>query len=341
MENYETLKSFTEGITHFENLFRINPKAIACDLHPDYLSTRYALERSLTSQIPFFQIQHHHAHIASCMVDNGLNGDLPVIGVSFDGTGLGTDGAIWGGEFLIADYKGFQRVAHLEYSPLPGGDAATKNPYRIALAQLWRHHIDWDPSLFPFQASCGDDLTMLRSMLENRINTPLTSSVGRLFDSVSALIGVRSEINYEAQAAIELENIVDSEEENSYPFDLLFATDRNAPSTELPAPLILSTKSLFETILQDIQEGIKTPIIAARFHNGLAKAATEICHLLREMYGINEVALSGGVWQNMVLLKQTYRLLTEDKFIVYTHRQVPTNDGGLALGQAVIASCKL
>ncbi len=338
MENYETLKSFEEGINHYENLFRIKPLVLACDLHPNYLSTRYALERAASSGLQLFQIQHHHAHIAACMADNELKGDHSVIGISFDGTGLGTDDAIWGGEFLISDYIGYHRFAHLEYSPLPGGDAATKNPYRIALAQLWYHDIDWDRELSPVLAACGDDLSLLRSMLEKGINTPLTSSIGRLFDSVSSLIGIRNEVNYEAQAAIELEATVDIDEEGSYPFEIKQPFRQKNMGERETETLILGTRLLFQAIIEDIHIGTNKSRIAAKFHNGLANITLETCRLARKLHGIDEVALSGGVWQNMVLLKKTYQLLEKNDFVIYLHKNVPTNDGGLALGQAVIAS---
>jgi len=337
MENYETLSSFENGISHYEDLFRIDPEAIACDLHPDYLSTRYAINRSQSTNLPLFQIQHHHAHIAACMVDNGLVGDRPVIGVAFDGTGYGTDGAIWGGEFLIADFRGFERFAHLDYSPLPGGDSATKKPYRIALAQLWQNGIGWDEDLAPVTGSCGDDLSTLRSMLAHEINTPLTSSIGRLFDSVAALAGGRCVINYEAQAAIEFEAAADPMEHGIYPFDIKRYPEKSGTDFPGALSLKLTTRALFTEIIKDFRDGTPISKISSRFHNGLANITMKICQEARKQYSINEVALSGGVWQNMTLLEKTVRLLEQNGFIVYLHQQIPTNDGGLALGQAVIA----
>ena len=338
MENYETFKSFEEGIEHYEKLFRIEPEVLACDLHPNYLSSRYAFERANENGLPLFKIQHHHAHIASCMVDNGLSSDHTVLGISFDGTGLGSDDAIWGGEFLISDYLGYQRFAHLEYSPIPGGDAAIKKPYKLALAQLWHHNIDWDDDLFPVKAACGDELTLIHSMLEKNINSPLTSSIGRLFDSVSSLIGVRNGINYEAQAAIELEAIVDHYESKSYPFEIIKSKRQDKVDDKQIKPIILGTKTLFQSIIEDLGKKTHQSRIAARFHNGLVKATIEICQLARKIHGINEIVLSGGVWQNMVLLERAYQRLNKDGFTVYIHKNIPTNDGGLSLGQAVIAS---
>jgi hydrogenase maturation protein HypF len=338
MENFQTLQSFTEGIAHYKNLFRVDPEVIACDLHPNYLSTRYALERSQKDGIPVYKIQHHHAHIASCMADNSLPGEDPVIGISFDGTGYGSDGAIWGGEFLIADYAGYRRFAHLEYTPLPGGDAATKNPYRIALAQLWHYGILWDEFLLPVQFACGDDLTLLHSMLENKINTPMTSSIGRLFDSVSALLGVCPVINYEAQAAIELENQADPHETGAYPIELNRSTVIKDPKSETIEPMILSVGNLIESIVADLHSGTNIQLIAARFHNSLVNAVLDVCRCARNSFGINKVALSGGVWQNVTLLQKAVQQLKMDHFTVYIHNKVPANDGGLALGQAVIAA---
>jgi hydrogenase maturation protein HypF len=324
MENYETLQSFEDGMEHFEKLFRIEPEAIACDLHPNYLATRYAQERAQSTGTPIYQIQHHHAHIAACMADNSLGGDHPVIGVSFDGTGYGDDGAIWGGEFLLADYNGYQRFAHLEYTPLPGGDAATRKPARIALAQLWQAGIDWDEDLPAINFLCGDDMTLLRSMLENDINCPQTSSMGRLFDAVAALAGIRGEVNYEGQAAIEFEALADSNEEDAYHFEFDEST--------------LKADDVLRSVIADLRSGNHVPLISAKFHNGLANAILQICQFAKSQFGVNEVALSGGVWQNMTLLRKTILLLEQSNFKVYIHRQVPANDGGIALGQAVIAA---
>jgi hydrogenase maturation protein HypF len=211
----------------------------------------------------------------------------------------------------------------LEYSPLPGGDSATKKPYRIALAQLWQNQINWDENLPPVAAACGDDMTLLRSMLENKINTPMTSSMGRLFDAVASLAGVRSEVNYEAQAAIEFEAIADPNEKAGYPFTF--------------EGTILKAGSVFQSIIEDIQTGVQVSNISAKFHNGLANAILKVCQAARKQFDITEVALSGGVWQNMTLLGKTTPLLEKAGFTVFIHEQVPTNDGGLALGQSVIA----
>ncbi len=324
MENYETLKSFEQGVEHFERLFRVKPVAIACDLHPNYLATRYAIERAQRENLPTFQIQHHHAHIAACMAEHGLDGSRPVIGLAFDGTGYGDDGAIWGGEILAADYRGYQRVGQLEYFPLPGGDAAIKKPARTALALLWALGLDWDERLASVSEFCADDRTLLRTQLEKNINTPPTSSMGRLFDAAAALAGVRQSVNYEAQAAIEFEALADEAEAGKYPFKWDQAK--------------IGVRGAVEALVADVLAGVPLPKISARFHNGLAEVCREACVELREKMGINEVALSGGVWQNIILLGCVLSLLQNEGFKVYIHRETPTNDGGLSLGQAVIAS---
>jgi hydrogenase maturation protein HypF len=333
LENYETLQSFETGIEHFERLFRIQPEVIAYDLHPDYLATRYALERARRENIPTFGVQHHHAHIAACMAEYGLEGDQPVIGVAFDGTGYGEDGAIWGGEFLIADCQGFQRFAHLAYTPLPGGDAAVRRPARTALAFLRQAGLEWELGLPSVNAFCAEDRAMLRSQLEQGINAPLTSSMGRLFDAVAALAGVRQKVNYEAQAAIELEALVDPSETGAYPFEL---RDGGSTQTYLidPGPII-------QAVALDVLSGINVSSIAARFHNAVARIVLDVCRDSQIYSGVDRVVLSGGVWQNHVLLAKTVRLLEESGFKIYIPQQVPANDGGVALGQAVVAGYQL
>jgi len=325
MENYETLKSFEQGVEHFEQLFRVKPEAIAYDMHPNYLATRYALERAKREGLPTVAVQHHHAHIGACMVEHGLN--EPVIGVSFDGTGYGEDGAIWGGEFLVGDYKSYQRAAHLEYFPLPGGDAAIKKPARTALALLWSLGLDWDESLAPVKEFCAEDQVTLRVQLEKKINTPMTSSMGRLFDAVSALAGVRQQVNYEGQAAIEFEALAEEAEAGSYSFGL----DQDE----------IQVRGVLETIIRDVMAGVPIPKVSARFHNGLAESVIETIRKISGDTGIRSVVLSGGVWQNITLLRRTLSLLQSDDFHVYIHREVPTNDGGLSLGQAAIAAVRL
>ena len=336
LKNYETLHTFEESITHFERLFRVKPEAIVCDAHPNYLASVYARERAQRENLPLIEVQHHHAHVAACLAENGYPSDEPVIGVAFDGTGYGEDGAIWGGEFLLADYKGYERVHHLAYLPLVGGDKAIREPWRMALATLYALGLDWDLSLPPVRHAhhlgvekpAYPPLKILRRQLEEDINTPRTSSAGRLFDTVSSLLGICQEINYEAQAAIELEALAARSEEGFYPF-------------KVQNSAIIGLESLIQAILTDLEQDVSLPVISARFHNGLAKMVHKVCQKLRKERSINTVALSGGVWQNMTLLEKTIDLLKEEDFKVLIHQKAPANDGGIALGQAIIGQRNL
>jgi hydrogenase maturation protein HypF len=324
MENYETLQSFEQGIAHFERLFRIQPEIIVCDLHPDYLATHYAQKRAGDEHIPLLKVQHHHAHLAACLADNSWDSKEPVIALSYDGTGYGPDGAIWGGEVLLGNYQSCERLYHLKYVPLPGGDSATRKPARIALAHLWQAGLEWEPDLPPVVAQCENDRTMLLSILRARINTPLTSSMGRFFDAASALIGVRQESTYEGQAAIDLEALADPAENGYYEFDI-------QESEFDPAPV-------WQGLLNDWRVGTPQPILAARFHNSLVKLNLDLCVKIRQTTGIDVVALGGGVWQNRYLLEHSVQQLEANGFRVLIHHQVPTNDAGIALGQAMIAA---
>lgn len=321
MENYETLRSFEQGIAHFERLYMIQPEIIVHDDHPDYMGTRYALERAKDEGIRCMGVQHHHAHIAACMAENEVQG--PVIGLSFDGTGYGLDGTIWGGEILLADYGTFTRFGHLREVPMPGGDKAVRNPNRLALAWLHTVGIEWDADLPPVIATAEEERKVILRQLETGLNAPRTSSMGRLFDAVAALIGIRGTVNYEAQAAIELEACIDTEERGAYIFD--FRGDE------------LDPVNVFHELIQDLREGKSKGILAAKFHHGLVGAVLDICRRVTSERGITDVALSGGVWQNMVLLSRTTKALRSAGFNVLLHRKVPANDGGLAFGQVVVA----
>ena len=342
LENFETFLSFENGITHYERLFRISPHVLAYDLHPDYMATRYALERAEREGLSAFGIQHHHAHIAACMAENNHGNDEKVIGVSFDGTGYGEDGAIWGGEFLLSDYLQYERVCHLRYVPLPGGDKAIREPWRMALVWLTQSGIEWSDN-FPSVEHAAQKSTasmnlldILDRQIQTGLNSPLTSSMGRLFDAVSALIGVRQEINYEAQAAIELEALVDPDVKGAYPFNIEIEYSRNNTADNVtrtidPTPLINS-------IVDDLNNNVPTSIISARFHNSAAEIVMNLCTILSEEHNLSTIALSGGVWQNLTLFRKTVELLGKHSFTVLTHSQVPCNDGGISLGQAVIAA---
>ncbi|MDD2521247.1 MAG: hypothetical protein PHW11_00290 [Anaerolineaceae bacterium] len=272
------------------------------------------------------QVQHHHAHISACLADNGWKADEPVIGLASDGTGYGSDGAIWGGEVLVANYFGFERRYHLEYAPLPGGDVSIRKPARLALAYLQQFHLlDYAKSLNlqPFQYLDETEQQVLFNQVQTGFNTPLTSSMGRLFDAMAALIGLYQEINYEAQNAIRLETIADPDEQEIYEFPI-------------EGSLILLTP-LFEQILSDLQNNLPQSRISARFHNGIIQLSLNVCQHLRAETGLNTVAISGGVWQNKRLINSIIPALKKAGFIPLWHHQVPTNDGGVALGQLVTA----
>jgi hydrogenase maturation protein HypF len=326
MENYETLASFEDGINHYEKLFRIQPELLAYDLHPNYLATRYIRERGEQDGLPVIGVQHHHAHIAACMAENGLPPEAQLVGLSFDGTGYGEDGAIWGGEVLVGGYTEVERAVHLKYVPLPGGDAAIKAPWRTTLAWLWQSEIAWEEDLPPVVDSSDEERQILLSQLEQGLNAPPTSSMGRLFDAVAALIGVRQEVNYEAQAAMELEALVEKSEKGIYPITI---------DGEMIDPAVM-----FQAIVMDMQEDTPMGVIAARFHNTIATLAVDICDRLREERGLDEVALSGGVWQNMFLLEKSVTMLQEKGYTVWVHRVVPANDGGISLGQVAVAGVR-
>ena len=330
MENLETVDHYETTILLYKKMFRVDPEIIAYDMHPDYLATKYAIEQLENNpKLKPLPVQHHHAHIAACMADNSVN--TPVIGVAFDGTGYGTDGKIWGGEFLVADYSDFKRMACFEYLPLPGGEAAVKNPYRIItgylLALMGEDILKQD---LPFNKYMTDQQTrIIIEQVKKNINSPLTSSCGRLFDAVSALLGVRGETSYEAQAAIEMEMRAYDEPNESGTYPYRYDNKDNHR--------IIRLIDLFESILADLHDGVSKATIAARFHNTIAVISNDLCQVISGETGINDIALSGGVFQNRFLLRKTVGILKDSGFRVFTHRQVPTNDGGISLGQVVIA----
>jgi hydrogenase maturation protein HypF len=331
MENIETLEHFDSTISLYKRLFRIELEIVAHDLHPDYLATKYAQELA-DSGIKLIPVQHHHAHIASCLADNGLAS--PVIGVAFDGTGMGVDGNIWGGEFLVADYRNFRRVGHLEYLPLPGGAAAIKRPRRTAigymLTLLGENALNHD---LPVMREADDmEIEIIKRQIKRSINSPLSSSMGRLFDAISALLGIRGEIDYEGQAAVELEMAAYEEDyahaQESYPYRIV----------EDEGIRIVRLRNLLSAVVEDLHQGISKGRISVKFHNTVAQVIKEMCHLIADETSVSQVALSGGVFQNRLLLRKTVSLLESIGFRVFTHRQVPCNDGGISLGQAVIAN---
>ncbi len=323
MENWETLEHFQRTIKIYQDLFRIQPAWIAYDLHPEYLSTKYA------RQWPGKKIgvAHHFAHLASCLAENGVEG--PAIGLTFDGLGYGPDGTLWGGEFLIGDYCNFQRYAHWEYMPMPGGAAAIKNPWRMALAYtyilLGREALRGHLSKWPIPGP--EKLPLILRQIDQQINAPLTSSLGRLFDGVAAVLGLCSTISYEGQAAVELEMVADPKIGGAYDFRV-----EEARGVE-----VIRLKPLWAGIIRDLNRGVPPAEIAGKFHNTLVEISLYLCQQIAQRKGIKRVALSGGVFQNRWLHKNLKNTLRDSGFEVFTHHAVPCNDGGISLGQAVIA----
>jgi hydrogenase maturation protein HypF len=329
LENVESYGLFHEAIQHLERILEIRPEIIAYDLHPEYFSTKWALQQTGAKLVG---VQHHHAHIASCMAENHLEGQ--VIGFALDGTGYGSDGNIWGGEVIIAGYENFERAAHFDYVPMPGGEAAIREPWRMAVSYL-AHHFgrDFLELDIPFVRELNRaKVDILLRMMEQSVNSPLTSSCGRLFDAVAALIGVRQQVNYEAQAAIELEMAISaSGDETGYPLELV--SDGDA--------WIISTRALFVALLKDLGGNVPVPTISRRFHNGLVRGFVQMAMLLRKETALNRVCLSGGTFHNVYLSQRLEAELYESGFDVFTQKEVPSGDGGLSLGQALIAAAKL
>ena len=329
LENRATDDFFRLTIAHLKRILDIAPEIVACDLHPDYLSTRYARE---ALDLPVVAVQHHHAHIAACMAENKADG--PVIGLAFDGTGLGTDGTIWGGEVLVADYQRFIRAAHLQTVPMPGSAAAIREPWRMALGHLRAAFTD-APDLTDLPLGRFADPRQTRiviQMMEKGINSPLTSSLGRLFDAVAAIVGLRGRVAFEGQAAMELETITDDAESGRY----AFSWENNGDG-----PMVIPSAPIIQAVVEDVRDGQSPAVISARFHNTLVALFDALCRELRGRTGIDQVALSGGVFQNDRLLTGLSTTLEKSGFNVLTHRLVPANDGGLSLGQAVVAATHL
>jgi hydrogenase maturation protein HypF len=329
LENVESYGFFHEAIEHLERILEIRPEVIAYDLHPGYFSTKWALQQRGAQLVG---VQHHHAHIASCMAENHLEGR--VIGFALDGTGYGTDGHIWGGEVLIAGYEDFERVAHFEYVPLPGGEAAIRELWRMAVSYLAHH---FGPEFLQLDIPFVRQLSrqkadILLRMTEQKVNSPLTSSCGRLFDAVAALIGIRQQVNYEAQAAIELEMAISSEDTgHAFPFELIADGDH----------WIIGTRPLFEGICDDLRRDIPVGLISRRFHDGLVETFLRLSTLLRDRTALNRVCLSGGTFHNVYLSQQLEARLFQAGFEVFTQKEVPPGDGGLSLGQALVAAAKI
>lgn len=326
LENLETLRSFSEGIEHFKRLFDLQPEVVAYDLHPEYLSTKHAL--ALDEIAVKIGVQHHHAHIASCLADNRVEGE--VIGVAMDGLGFGTDGCFWGGEFFVADFADAERIAHLDYIPMPGGAKAIREPWRMAAVYL---HSALGNDFFKLPLPFAEKLFQptwkaLQSMIAANTNCPETSSMGRLFDAVSCLLGLRASVSYEGQAAIELETIADRGVTAGYEF-------------EIAEGGIIKAEPVIRQAVDDLLDGRPASEISAKFHLAVARAILAIARNARDAHHLDRVALSGGVFQNMFLTERAIRLLSADGFEVLTHSRVPTNDGGISLGQASVANARL
>jgi hydrogenase maturation protein HypF len=321
LKNYETLRSFTEGIEHFKALFAVEPEVIAHDLHPEYLSTKYALEREGVETVG---VQHHHAHLAATLAEYGERG--PAVGAIFDGTGYGTDGTVWGGELLLGDCRDFERAGHLHAVPMPGGERAIKQPWRMACSWLLET-LGREPPLPPLLAERVSEAewSKVAELAGSGLASPLTSSVGRLFDAVAALCGIRSEVNYEGQAAVELEAAAAPEVRDSYP---LIGTE------------VLDARETVQAILADLGAGVSVADVSVKFHNAVAEAAARACSELARAEGIELAVLSGGVFQNRLLIERTAEALCREGLRVLTPRLLPPNDGGVAFGQAAVAAAR-
>jgi len=325
LENQETLDFFELTVRHLKRILDIEPEIVAHDLHPDYLSTQFALAQSGVQRVP---VQHHHAHIVSAMAENHLEG--PVIGLSFDGTGLGTDGKIWGGEVLLCEAHDFKRAGFLDYVPMPGSNAAIKEPWRMGLSYLQHAFgsqvVDLDLPLL--QAMSGDRAAVVFQMIDKGLNSPETSSLGRLFDGIAAIVGLRDTVRFEGQAAMELEMIADPAEKGHYDGQWHRTEDQYR----------LDPGLLVRQIVADTTRGVSAAAISSRFHNTLTRLFAELCRVLRTDTGLERVVLSGGVFQNSTLLTTLSAALAKTGFKVYSQQLVPANDGGLSLGQAVAAA---
>ncbi len=365
LENLETLRSFREGIEHFERLFAVAPEVVAHDLHPDYLSTNEALERG---EVDYVGVQHHHAHLAACLAEHGERG--PALGAIYDGTGYGTDGTVWGGELLVGDLEGFERAGWLWPVRMPGGDRAVREPWRMACAWL-QEALGKEPAL-PATLVAEVDPAMWHAVAAVAASelAPVTTSVGRLFDAVAALCGSRARVNFEGQAAVELEAACDESERGAYSMPVVpragdatlgpearpagegkatrAATEGRAgegkatrAATEGRAPLVLDARATISDVLADLETGATVPAVAARFHNGLAEATALACRVLADRGGFDTVVLSGGVFQNRRLLTACAERLDAAGLRVLVPERLPPNDGGIAYGQAAIAAARL
>ncbi len=326
LTNLASLNSFEKTVLHLKGIFDIEPGLVAYDLHPDYLSTRYALKQA---DVKLVGVQHHHAHVAACMTEHRIQD--PVIGLAFDGTGYGSDGRIWGGEVLLSQRDRFDRLAHLDYMPLPGGNAAIEEPWRMAVSYLYHTFGEsfWELNL-PFWGTIEKrKIQFVLEMIKKGVNCPRTSSLGRLFDGISSILGIRHRVSYEGQAAIELEMAAAEDPDGtSYPFVL----------NKAKKPYQIPVSPIIRAVVLDMQQRVPIGDIGLRFHQTIIRLFSELCSALREDVGCSRVVLSGGVFQNAILLTGISQALEENEFEVYSHSRVPTNDGGISFGQAAVAA---
>lgn len=324
LENLSTFEFLSMTIEHMKRILDVDPVIIAFDLHPDYLSTRYALEQVNVEKI---QVQHHHAHIVSCMAENRIDG--PVIGLSFDGTGYGSDGTIWGGEILVAEAGRFSRAAHLSYTAMPGSAAAIKEPWRMAVSYLYEAFGDafWNLNLPVLKEIEDKKIKIMVDMISKKVNSPLTSSLGRLFDGIASIVGLRNHVHYEGQAAMELEMTAGESIREAYDYE--WVSD---------GAYRILTEPIVRNVVEDMNKNVPVAKISSKFHFTLICLFSDLCDVIRKDTGLNRVALSGGVFQNAMLLAGLIPVLEKKGFNVYTHQLVPTNDGGISLGQAVAAA---
>jgi hydrogenase maturation protein HypF len=320
LETSEAFSAFRRAIADLPRLYEAQPSAIACDMHPDYLSTKHAAEM----QAPVHRNQHHYAHVLACMAENDLVD--PVLGVSWDGTGYGSDGTIWGGEFLVTDHGSFRRMAHFRQFRLPGSTAAVKEPRRTAagvLYEIWGDRVLADRRLAPVAAFSTAELSIARRMLSKRLNAPITSSAGRLFDAIASILGLRQRVTFEGQAAMELECAIEPGVDDYYPFEF---SDRS--------PFVVDWAPMITQILNDMRKGEDSGQISAKFHNTLAAIILAVA----QRVGEKRVVLTGGCFQNRYLVERSADRLRVAGFEPYWHQRVPPNDGGIALGQIIAAA---
>ncbi len=321
MDNLETYDRFENNVFHYKNIYNINPKIIAYDMHPNYWSSEYVNKQNIEK----IAVQHHHAHVVSCMVENKVKDN--VIGIAYDGIGYGTDGQIWGSEFLICNYKDFKRVGHINYVSMPGGDVAAKEPWKMAVSYIYKTYKNEIYKNIP--PSMNDkNIKPILAIIKNNINSPECSSMGRLFDAVSAVTGYFGKVTFEGEAAILLENRADENECRKYDYNIECINKK----------YIINTDKIIKGIIEDVNQGINYSVISKKFHNTVIDFSVKMCNIIAENYNIHKVALSGGVFQNEILLKGIYEKLVSQGFKVYTHKLIPCNDSGICVGQVVIAN---